>query len=269
MGKFGALLSADKPNKGRSEMQSFDPGKIDYLPTGHHSDIVHHEYYSLGYNEDHEQADWVAYRLTKESLLIPNVERERQYRPDYNVKTRSAFHRDYSNSGFTRGHLVPAGDMAFDDIAMRESFYMSNMSPQLRSFNNGVWKELEETVRDWTFQNEEIFIVSGPVFYNRIKKRIGKNKVAVPDAFYKAILDITTPSQKSIAFIIPHELSETHLSEYAVSIDDLEATLNFNLFPDLYLNEKEEEKLESGFEIEDWPFSEKKYKARVEHWNKQ
>lgn len=267
--KLGSLLELNAPDHQDKELITFDPEKIDFLPEGHDSDVVHHQYYSLGYNEDHEQADWVAYRLTKESIQKPNVEREKQYRPDYNVKSRSAFHRDYSNSGYTRGHLAPAGDMAFNQEAMRESFFMSNMSPQLRSFNNGIWKELEETVRNWAYENEEVFVITGPIFYNRPTKKIGENRVAVPDAFYKAILDITTPSQKSIAFVIPHELSELHLSEYALSVDELELVLGFDVFPDLYLDRNEENQLESAFNLLDWSFDDRKFRARVEKWNHQ
>ena len=54
--------------------------------------------------------------------------------------------------------------------------------------NNGIWKELEEQTRDWTYQNDEVYIVSGPIFEGPIKYI--KNKVAVPTAFYKIILDI-------------------------------------------------------------------------------
>ncbi|MBT8230910.1 MAG: DNA/RNA non-specific endonuclease [Bacteroidia bacterium] len=265
--KFGALLGVSDPEP--AELEEFNPDKIDYLPSGHRNDVVHHNYYSLGYNENHEQADWVAYRLTKESIQAPNVKRERNYRPDYSVKSRSAFHRDYTNSGYTRGHLAPAGDMAFNTDAMKESFFMSNMSPQIRSFNNGVWKELEETVRDWAYDNEEVYVITGPIFFGRPAKRIGENKVAVPDAFYKAILDITTPSQKSIAFIIPHEKSEKHLREYAVSIDKLEEHLGFDIFPDLYLSKNEEMQLESAFNIREWRFNDKKFRARVDKWNYQ
>ncbi len=232
-----------------NDLQILSDDEINYLPTGSSSQIIRHRYYSLAYNENNEQADWVAYKLTKQSIQIPNVKREREYRKDYKVKTGSAIHSDYSHSGYTRGHLAPAGDMAFNTTAMKESFFMSNMTPQIRAFNNGIWKELEENTRDWAYRNDEIYIVSGPLFNLENPTQIGKNNVAVPDAFYKAILDIKSPSQKSIAFIVPHEKSDIHLSEYAVSIDYLENVCSFNLFPDLYIDEEEEQELESGMDI--------------------
>ncbi len=248
---------------------SSETGELYYLPSGSNGEIVHHKHYSLSYVEKHEQAEWVAYELTRKSLKVKNVKRAKRYNPDYDVSTRSAFHRDYSGSGYTRGHLAPAGDMAFDTDAMQESMYMSNMSPQIRELNNGIWKELEEQVRDWAYSDNRIYIVTGPMLNRPRLTTIGKqNKVTVPSAFYKVILDIDKPKRKGIAFVIPHEKSENKLEEYAMSIDDLEAELGFDFFADL-ISEEEQEKIESNYNIKDWKFSEKRYKARVEKWNNQ
>lgn len=238
-----------------------------YLPKGSSGEVVHHKHYSLSYREKHEQAEWVAYELTKASLKKPNVKRAKRFNPDYDVSTRSAYHRDYSRSGYTRGHLAPAGDMAFDEQAMKESFLMSNMSPQTRSFNNGIWKELEETVRDWAYKNKRVYIVTGPLLDRKYIKRIGKdNKVSVPSAFYKAILDIDNPERKGIAFIIPHETSDRPLSEYAVTIDELEKELGYDLYADLISTELQD-KIESQIDLKKWKFSDKRYQSRVSKWN--
>ena len=147
---------------------------------------------------------------------------------------------------------------------------MSNMTPQLRVLNNGIWRELEENVRDWAYDNDEIYVVSGPLFYDKPKKYIGKStKVAVPDAFFKAILDIEGNKQKSIGFIIPHEKSEKHLREYAVTIDELERQAGLDLFPDLIINDTEEEKLESQMNPNQWQVDKKRFNQRVKHWNNQ
>lgn len=238
-----------------------------YLPKGSSGEVVHHKYYSLSYREKHEQAEWVAYELTKASLKKPNVKRAKRFNPDYEVSTRSAYHRDYSRSGYTRGHLAPAGDMAFDEQAMKESFLMSNMSPQTRSFNNGIWKELEETVRDWAYKNKRVYIVTGPLLDRKYIKRIGKdNKVSVPSAFYKAILDIDNPERKGIAFIVPHETSDRPLSEYAVTIDELEKELGYDLYADLISTELQD-KIESQIDLKKWKFSDKRFQSRVSKWN--
>jgi len=234
----------------------------EYLPSSSNRDIIHHDYYSLAYNEKYEQADWVAYELTKKSLQAKNVPRAKRFNIDPKVKTRSAKHKDYSHSGYTRGHMAPAGDMAFNSDAMKQCFYMSNMSPQLRQCNNGIWKELEETVRDWAYDKGSLYIATGPVFYDNGTPTIGENKVAVPDAFYKIVLEKGT--EKSVSFIIPNEMSNKHLKEYELSINEIEKQTGINFFPEL-LDEAAEDKKQ----IKYWPINDKKYRQRVNNWNKQ
>ena len=236
-----------------------------YLPIGSEGEIVHHKHYSLAYLEKYEQAEWVSYELTKESIRRPNVPRAKRFEDDPFVSTGSATYYDYRGSGFSRGHLAPAGDMAFDQEAMQESFFMSNMSPQLSSFNGGIWNELENLARDWAYKNEKVYIVSGPIL-NNVDKYIGKNKIAVPKSFYKIILDVESREQKAIAFLIPNEKSEKRLQEFAVSIDRLEELTGLDFFGKL-LDLESQEKLESKFDLELWPFDEALYQKRVNNWN--
>jgi len=237
------------------------------IPRGNHAEVIEHKHYLLGYNERHEQADWVTYRLTKESLRIPNVPRAKRFEVDPMVSTRSVKHSDYTRSGYSRGHLVPAGDMAFDQEAMKETFFMSNMSPQLSGFNGGVWKELEESVRDWAYKYDEILVASGPIF-TEVTKYIGQSsKIRVPDAFYKVIVDVHGKSQNGIAYILPHEISEERLEEYAVSIDEVERLTGLDFFSNAYANESQEKRIESAFDVDIWPTSTKRYNNRVNHWN--
>jgi endonuclease G len=236
-----------------------------FLPTAN-GQVIDHAYYSLSYNEKNEQAEWVAYVMDREMLNVPNLPRYNYFDPDYKVTTRSSFHRDYNGSGYTRGHLIPAGDMAFDTLAMRESFLMSNISPQLREFNNGVWKELEENVRDWSHKAERLYIIAGPIF-DGPRKTIGKeNKIAVPDAFFKVLLDYTDPEKKAIAFIIPHKMSDKRIQEFMVSIDEVERVTGFDFFGEM-INDTEEEKLESQIDPHKWNVSEKRYQLRITKWN--
>lgn len=237
-----------------------------WLPESSTGAIVDHAYYTLSYNEDYEQAEWVAYPLTQASLRKPNVPRTNYFFDDPKVKTGSATYYDYKGSGYTKGHLAPAADMAFDTIAMRESFYMSNMSPQLRGFNNGIWRELEEQTRDWTYHNGEVYIVTGPVLAGDLPKT--KKGVGIPAYFYKIILDNEGPEKKSISFLIPHAISTEPLQSYAVSIDSLEKVTGINFFGNL-LSPENEKALESGFELNKWKFSEDRYRLRVNRWNKE
>ncbi len=237
------------------------------VPEGNKSEVIEHQYYTLGYNEKHEQPDWVTYRLTKESLQIPNVKRADRFNVDPHVSSRSARHSDYTRSGYSRGHMVPAGDMAFSKSAMKETFFMSNMTPQITGFNGGIWRELEETVRDWAYENDEIYVASGPMFSD-VTEYIGKSsKVRVPSAFYKVIVDIKGREKKGIGFIMPHEVSRQPIHDYAVSIDEVEQKTGLDFFDSIYDNENVEAKIEGDFKPSNWPISKKRQNNRVNNWN--
>jgi len=239
-----------------------------FLPESTTGDVIHHKHYSLSYDEDHEQAEWVAYKLTEESLRLPNVKRAKRFNYDKKVSSRSAVHSDYTRSGYTRGHMAPAGDMAFSIKAMQESFYMSNMSPQVKECNGGIWRELEETTRDWAFDHDELYVVSGPVLEEgHIITKIGKNRVSVPDLFYKIILDNKGPKKHAIAFLIPNEKSTKPLKDYIVSIDEVEALVGIDFFSD-FLPEDQESALERSTSRSGWKFSTKRFENRVRNWNK-
>lgn len=265
------LFTKEEPYVYNIELEGTDfikPENRFYLPSSTTGQIIHHKYYSLSYNEDYEVAEWVSYILTKESLRIPNVERAKRFKKDLKIKTRSAIYYDYSGSGYTRGHLAPAGDMAFNEEAMQESFFMSNISPQKKEFNNGIWKELEQNIRNWAWNNNKLFVVTGPVLNNSINEYIGKNKVAVPKYFYKVIIDIDDPERKAIGWVIPNEVSIRHLSDYAKTVDQVEELIGVDFFKDL-LTDDEEEKLESNINVNKWKVSEKMFKKRLEIWNKE
>ena len=245
-----------------------DTDRADMIPTSDRSDIevVNHKYYSLGYVEKYEQPAWVSYVLNKSELAIPNVERHDRFLEDPAVSSNSANYYDYRGSGYSRGHMAPAGDMAFNKEAMRESFYMSNMSPQLIPFNGGIWRELEETVRDWAYTNGRLYVITGPIF-GEIDEYIGqKNKVAVPKQYYKAVVDIDNPDVKGIAFIMDHKVSSRPIMDYAVTIDELEEAIGMELFDGL-IEDKIEQDIEGNINIRSWPVSKKRYQQRVDHWN--
>lgn len=238
-----------------------------FYPESTTGQVITHKHYVLSYSEEHEQAEWVAYKLSKQNLKKPRVSREKRFRQDNKVDTYSAKHNDYSHSGYTRGHLAPAADMAFSKDAMRESFFMSNMSPQLKEFNGGIWRELEENVRDWAIDNDELYIVSGPVLSEgHIIKHIGMNEVSVPDLFYKIILDLKEPEMKSIAFLMPNEKSIDPITNYTVSIDNIESLTGIDFFAD-FLPPDMEEELEKIGNPKQWKFDKSKFNKRIQKWN--
>ncbi|HIA11421.1 MAG TPA: DNA/RNA non-specific endonuclease [Flavobacteriales bacterium] len=221
-----------------------------YLPTSTTGQIIEHQYFTLSYSEKHEQAEWVAYELTK-AEVAGVITRTNDFRPDPLVKTQSAQLSDYKESGYDRGHLAPAADMKMSHTAMSESFYLSNMSPQSASFNRGIWSKLEKQVRTWAVENESIYVVTGPVFADFLGE-IGASGVSVPGYYYKVILDYTPPEVKAIALVLPNEKGAKTLSEYVVSIDFVESLTGIDFYPQL--PDDEEQKLEASKDYSKWSF---------------
>lgn len=238
-----------------------------YAPTSTTGLTVTHRYFALSYNEAWEVAEWVCWELERQRLLKKRIQRTNDYRPDPKVPTGSATPEDYRRSGWDRGHLMPAADMSFDPVAMSETFLMSNIAPQARHFNAGIWRELEEQVRDWAKRFRHLYLVTGPVTTLPPLERIGPNAVAVPRAYYKVVLDLSEPELKAIAFVIPNEVSELPLAHYAVTVDSVERLTGIDFFAEL-MDEPLEDSLEAKLDLDRWPFDELRFLRRVEVWNK-
>ncbi len=185
--------------------------------------------FDLGYNEKYEQASWVAYVLTREEVEAGTVNRTDNFRVDTSISTGSANLADYRGSGYDRGHLAPAGDMKWNYNAMSESFLMSNMSPQAPSFNRGIWRSLESSVRVWATEKDSIYVITGPLL-GSIDTLIGLNEVGVPDSYFKVLVDLSPPDHSMIAFILPNARSSEELIQFAISVDSLEIITGYNFF---------------------------------------
>lgn len=223
-----------------------------YLPKGGNYEVVDHTFYSLGYSEDHEQAAWVTYELWNLEIN-GSYSRTEDFRKDKVVSTGSARLSDYKGSGYDRGHLAPAGDMTFSKTAMSESFYMSNMSPQLPSFNRGIWRQLESHVRTMAEVYKRIYVVTGGVLNDQIETYIGDG-VAVPKVFYKALY--CESANIAIAFILPHEnLSGKDFMDYVYSIDSLEVLTNLDFYSQI--SDSKEAEIESTVDLFAWTGDEK------------
>ena len=236
-----------------SEMEDgYNPTYIADLevPAGGKGEVIEHTGYTLSYNEKYEVPEWVAYELTREEVVTQSVERKDNFREDKAVTTGSATLNDYKKSGYDRGHMAPAADFRWSFDAMNDTFYLSNMCPQTHAFNAGIWSDLEEAVRSIAYEDECIYVVTGPVLTDGPYETIGENKVAVPKYFYKVILDYTAPTIKAIGFIMPHENSKEPLSYFAVTVDEVEDITGLDFFP--LLPDDEEEKLESSLDTTLW-----------------
>ena len=210
---------------------------------------IDHSYYSLSYNEAHEQAEWVYYYLTS-NMINGGYERSDDFRNDNKVKTGSAFKSDYHKSGYDRGHLAPAGDMKISSTSMSESFLLSNISPQNPSFNRGGWKKLESQVRSWVLSEGNMYVVTGPILSNPIGS-IGSNRVTIPSYFYKIVY--SKSNDKMIGLVMPNQKITNDLKHYVKSVDYIESITGIDFF--YQLDDDYEEELESDVNLKDWNFN--------------
>ena len=198
--------------------------------------------FSLGYSYKYKQAMWVAYTLTAKNLQSKQVRRRDRFKSDPEVKIHPVRPKDYAKSGYDKGHLASAADMTYSLASMRNSFLMTNISPQIPGCNRGIWKRLETQVRHLAIREEKIYVITGPIFAGRPLK-MGKAKISVPVAFYKVILDLTPPL-KAIAFIVPNQTTKRRIASFAVSVDEVERITGYDFFSEL--DDKLEEYLESS-----------------------
>ncbi len=221
-----------------------------FLPTSTTGQVVHHEGYSLSYNEKYEQSEWVAYELKKSHLSKNNFKRP-YFEIDKAVRTGAANWRNYKNSGYDRGHLCPAADRRYSKFAHDETFLTSNISPQEHQFNAGIWNRLEQKVRYWASKYNGVFVVTGGVLKPKLKI-IGDENVSVPNQFYKVLIDNNSGKTKMIAFLMPHRNSNKPLYEFVVSVDEIEKLTGIDFCPEL--DDAIENKLEASDSYKNWSF---------------
>lgn len=242
-------ISTDSIVKNKNLIEN-DSENFDFLPSSTTNHIVVHKYYTLSYCEEYEQAEWVAYEL-KGIKAYHDYDRP-FFIEDEKVKTGSADWRNYKRSGYDKGHLCPAGDMKFSKEAYDETFLTSNISPQKHNFNDGIWNTLEQKVRYWAVKYDGIYVVTGGVLNDNLKT-IGNEEVAVPEYFYKVLLDTSRGEYKMIGFLVPAVDSNKPLYEFVVPVDEIEKMTGIDFYPSL--NDKIENSLEKSSDYKSWSFN--------------
>lgn len=236
---------SDQPS---SNITSELPNK--YLPSSSKGVIVHHNHFSLSYDEAYEQAEWVAYVLKKEHLTYDHRKRP-YFIEDPFIATKSADWRNYKGSGYDRGHLVPAGDRRFTLQAYNETFYTSNISPQEREFNAGLWNRLEMQTRKWAKRYNVIYVFTGGILTDGLAK-IGDEDVAVPNYFYKILAKENKGSLEVLGFLMEGVEQQKPLQSFLVSVNRIEELTGIDFF---YQFEKEKQRsFESDVKSEHWKF---------------
>lgn len=207
--------------------------EIPTLLTPRQQQIIRHTGYTVSYNKDTKLPNWVSYELTRAETK-GKEKRSNRFIADPLVKGAIATNADYTRSGYDKGHMAPAADMKWSPVAMNESFYFSNMCPQHPQLNRRGWKKLEDKIRGWAVADSAIIIICGPVIKKQ-PKTIGKNKVVVPQQFFKVILSPFVKPMRAIGFLFNNEQSVDPLSAYVVTVDSIERLTNmdfFSLLPD-------------------------------------
>uniref|UniRef100_UPI0040494557 DNA/RNA non-specific endonuclease n=1 Tax=Flavobacterium sp. TaxID=239 RepID=UPI0040494557 len=221
---------------------------FDYLPTSTSNNVYKHKGYSFSYMEKYEQSEWVAYYLEESDFSSGKYTRP-FFNQDPLVETKSADWRNYKKTKYNKGHLCPAGDRKKSYALYKETFYTSNASPQLYDFNAGIWNRFEQKTRYWASKYNGVYVVTGGVLTKGLKT-IGKEKVAVPDYFYKILL--SKDGSRMIGFLVPHKDSDAPLSTFSVSVDTIEEVTGIDFFP--ALDDVLENKLEVNSNYKNWFF---------------
>jgi len=211
--------------------------------------ILHRKGYSVSYNPETKIPNWVAWRLTAEHTEGAYGRFRGGYLEDEDVPAPRATREDYYGSDWSHGHMCPAGDNKWDRQAMRETFLLTNMCPQDRSLNSGLWNRIEMDCRKWARKYGDVYIACGPVLLNKAHETMGKNRVVVPEAFFKVVLCLRgTP--KAIGFVVRNNEGKKKRDQFVNTVDEVERITGIDFFP--ALPDSIENKVEAYANLEDW-----------------
>lgn len=193
--------------------------------------------YALSYNNSKHRPNWVSWQLNRDWL--GSVPRRNDFRPDESLPSEwyAVTPSDYNNSGFDRGHLVPAADRTRTVADNSATFLMTNILPQAPDNNQGPWAELENYCRGLVRRGRELYIIAGGY---GTKRAIGDEKIAAPSHVWKVIVILEQPSQglvgirsetRVIAVDMPNNqgIRNTPWQDFQVSIDHIESKTGYDL----------------------------------------
>ena len=212
--------------------------------------ILHRKGYTVSYNNATRNPNWVAWHLTKSHTYGSNQRSGEVFTEDVSVSRPRATDADYYNSRYDRGHMCPAGDNKWDKEAMAQSFLFTNVCPQNHGLNKYEWNDLEMLCRDWAREYGAIDVVCGPVYNGSDQqKTIGKNRVWVPDAFFKVVL-CRQGKAKAIGFLYRNEGKKQPMADAVCTVDDVERLTGLDFFPEL--DDATENRIEATATLSDW-----------------
>lgn len=186
--------------------------------------------FTVSYNTDNHQPNYVAWELTAEETN-GRATRDVNFDVDRNVRGTAEL-ADYKNSGYDRGHMIPAADVKWNLEAMRASHLLTNICPQDHKLNAGAWATLEGNCRQWARRDSAIIIICGPVLSDYMPRSIGVDgrKIPVPERFFKVVLSPYVNPPQGIGFIMANTSVDGGVQAAAVSIDEVEAVTGYDFF---------------------------------------
>lgn len=215
--------------------------------------------FSLEYDKSKKHSRWVAFRFDNLTKL-QNVGRVDAFDTDPSISAEyQRVQADFGKKGYDRGHICASADRLYSQEVNEQTFYYTNMSPQRNSFNIGIWLTLEGQVQSWgrsCTSSDTLYVVKGGTIdkEDQIKGYIDNDRSKpIPKYYYMALLFKKGESFKAIAFWMEHTDTQKSLklSDYALSIDELEEKTGIDFFPSL--NDNLENALESTYSLKAWP----------------
>ncbi|KAG0225485.1 nuclease [Actinomortierella wolfii] len=211
------------------------------------NDLFVREGYVASYNRQFRHPNWVAEHITADTLKAgEGVGRgNSQFKEDPTVPDLyKAKLSDYLRSGYDRGHMVPAADVKSSQSAMDETFFLSNIAPQVGDgFNRDYWAHFENFCRNLTRKYKDVYVLTGPLYlpYKDVDQKwyvkhevIGNPpNIAVPTHFYKVILtDQGNGDMSMAAFVLPNNViqNEVPLTSFQVPVEAVEKASGLKFF---------------------------------------
>jgi len=186
----------------------------------------------VGWSPSLRHPVWVAYHVAKDAKY-PTC--RKSFQRDRNVPS-APNPGDYKGSGYDRGHMAPNHAIVtrYGENAQKQTFLMSNISPQTASLNRGVWRDLEHRIADlWTARYGEIWVIVGAI-PSASRKTFGDIKVDVPDAYFQVVVAQEGMNIRAFAVLFPQYVPySAYAARYLISIDELETLTGLDFLPEL------------------------------------
>lgn len=211
--------------------------------------FIRHKAFYSAYSAEHKQPYWVAHIVPKD-ILYGSYTKNNGFAID-SLYLKTADSTDYLQSGYDRGHMAPAADFKWHKEAIKESFFYTNVAPQVPEFNRGAWAKVETLVRELAIEASEVYVITGPVLHKKLPNlQQGSYQVSIPKLFYKIIYDIYPPEYKAMAFLLPNQKNIEDIQQYIVSVDSIETLTGIDFMN--ILTDSIENKIEQNSNLKDW-----------------